>query len=205
MNPTNHDFRELSEITEEHLNFRAIDSGLGFTNTNRSQPTLNNNTSTHTAPRFQTNAKSFEPAATAISPISQPGAPIRLRLSAFFADLCIVLVPWLGSMFWVSKNWDIRLFTQTDIQLFTAFLLISYFLLTESLGGQSLGKMLYKIRTVEDDKYEKPIGFKRAAMRLLALILGSISLGLGLALALIDHKRRPWHDKFSGSIVRQKS
>lgn len=139
-----------------------------------------------------------------VSPVTLPAASIQLRVSAFLTDLIIILGPWCGALLWTSKKWQLQLFSQSDIMLFSALFLVSYFLLTESLGGQSLGKMLFNLRAVEDDKYEKPIGFRRAFMRLFALITGFLFLGLGLALALIDHKRRPWHDKFSGSIVRQK-
>lgn len=41
-----------------------------------------------------------------------------------------------------------------------------YFLLSESFGGQSLGKMFLGLRVVEDDKYQKPTGLSHAAKRL---------------------------------------
>ena len=57
---------------------------------------------------------------------------------------------------------------------------------------------------MEDDKYQKPTGLPHAALRLFLLIAGTALFGLGLLASFWDAKRRPWHDRYSGSIVRRK-
>jgi uncharacterized RDD family membrane protein YckC len=85
----------------------------------------------------------------------------------------------------------------------TAVILAAYFLLSESFGGQSLGKMIFGLRVVEDDKYQKPTGLKHAVARIGFFLLGALFFGLGLLASFWDSKRRPWHDRFSSSIVRR--
>ena len=63
--------------------------------------------------------------------------------------------------------------------------------------------MITKLRIVEDDRYQKPIGFSIALKRLAAYPVGALFLGLGFWMAFWDAKSRTWHDKFSGSIVRR--
>jgi uncharacterized RDD family membrane protein YckC len=198
MNPSHQDFRELSEITEEHLNFRALDSGLGFGANSLLKNSQNKPMATSYA--FSQPANS-QPSP---SPVTLPAVEISVRLSAFFTDLFIALAPWGAVLLWASRSTKTNLFAQTDTLLFAGLFLVVYFLLTESLGGQSIGKMLFSLRTVEDDKYEKPVGFRSTLIRIIGLAAGSLFFGLGLFLAFIDHKRRPWHDKLSGSIVRRK-
>ena len=65
--------------------------------------------------------------------------------------------------------------------------------------------MLFGLRVVEDDKYQKPTGLSHAAKRLFLFVVGSSLLGLGLLASFWDTKRRPWHDRYSGSIVRKKA
>ncbi len=200
MNPTSYDFQELSEITEEHLNFRAIDSGLGFA----TNPAFKTGAMKSGAGALAAGKPVVKNTAAAASPITLPAAEFNVRLAAFFTDVFIALAPWTLVFLWTSRSTGLNVLAQQDTLLFAAFFLFTYFLLTESLGGQSVGKMLFSLRIVEDDKYEKPIGFRQALVRILGLIVGTLFFAFGLILALTDHKRRPWHDKVSGSIVRRK-
>jgi uncharacterized RDD family membrane protein YckC len=204
------DLSELDDLTEEHLGFSALSDGLGFqknpsparqpqgtgaTAAGPAMPVLN---TTRATPRVST--------APITSVLQEPAASPRLRLTAFALDACIVLIP-------LALAWKLSLRAEalevvrhnagSAALLYTA-ILAAYFLLSESFGGQSLGKMMLNLRVVEDDKYQKPIGLAYAAARLVLLIAGIAGLGIGLLASFVDKKRRPLHDRYTGSIVRRK-
>lgn len=221
--------RELQEITEEQLNFSALSKGLGFNSGSSAQTNAQSSPQTNnpTAPRMGTGAVSAgEPrfaksitnavkniAATATttatetqtSHVSEPGANLSTRFAAFFVDIAILLAPFIITLKlnFNKREFDGVLFYQSK-NIFILFSLYSaaYFLLTESLGGQSLGKMLLNLRVVEDDKYQKPIGFSTSVKRILLLPLAALPFGLGIFSAIWESKSRTWHDKVTASIVR---
>lgn len=140
------------------------------------------------------------------NPLQEPAAPQVIRLAAFAADISIVLFPL--ALAWIASfgSQSLALFSENlgaPVFLFSV-LLCSYFLLSESFGGQSLGKMIFHLRVVEDDKYEKPTGLTHALIRLVLLVVGAAAAGLGLFSSFRDSKKRPWHDIYSGTIVRRK-
>jgi len=138
-----------------------------------------------------------------MAPAASPG----LRAAAFFTDVLFVLLP-LGFGWWVSfreQSWGMLLGDLRTPALLFSIVLAGYFLLSESFGGQSLGKMLFRLRVVEDDKYEKPTGLSHAFSRLVIAFFGALLFGIGLFASFWDVKRRPWHDRYSGSIVRRKA
>ena len=63
--------------------------------------------------------------------------------------------------------------------------------------------MILKLRVVEDDKYQKAIGFKIALFRSICLVFSLLPFGLGIWMAFWDKKARQWHDKASNSIIRK--
>jgi uncharacterized RDD family membrane protein YckC len=139
--------------------------------------------------------------------LSEPAAPQTLRVVAFAVDFLAIFVP-LGlawKLAFHARAWS--MFRQDVRPPLFLFCVIfgAYFLLSESFGGQSLGKMLLSLRVVEDDKYQKPAGLNHAARRLFLFVITGGFLGLGFLASFWDSKRRPWHDRFSGSIVRQKA
>lgn len=145
--------------------------------------------------------------AAASQVLAEPAAPRWLRASAFLLDAALILLP-LSLGWFVSFGSDAtEIFLQDPkppIALFTV-IFSAYFLLSESFGGQSLAKMLLGLRVVEDDKYQKPTGFSHAVARLGLFLLGVACLGLGFFASFWDAKRRPWHDRYSGSIVRRRT
>jgi uncharacterized RDD family membrane protein YckC len=144
------------------------------------------------------------PANLGTSVLSEPAAPRSLRAAACFFDFLIGFTP-LG--WWLSfRSQSLATFNQDRRSPLFLFALIFavYFLLSESFGGQSLGKMLFNLHVVEDDKYQKPTGLSHAAKRIFFLVTGTCLGSLGLLSSFWDNKRRPWHDRFSGSIVRKK-
>lgn len=158
-------------------------------------------TATAAAPSRATSAR------PANNVLAEPAAPQALRVAAFLVDFAVIFAP-MAAAWWVSFRAQSKaMFLQdpaTPLMLF-GVIFGAYFLLSESFGGQSLGKMLLGLRVVEDDKYQKPTGLSHAAVRLVLFVIGGACLGLGFLASFWDSKRRPWHDRYSGSIVRKKA
>lgn len=133
--------------------------------------------------------------------ISEPAAPIIMRTAAFAIDILLASLPWAMAFYYLGIS-----YTELDPKIFVSFIplyLFVYFLLGESLGGQSLGKILLKLKIVEDDKYQKGISFRLAFPRLICACLGLLFAGIGLLLSFWDIKHRCLHDKLTGTIVRR--
>lgn len=146
-------------------------------------------------------------APSAAQVLAEPAASQALRLVAFALDALLILVP-LTLAWMVSFGSDAKAIFLADPKsplLLFAAIFGAYFLLSESFGGQSLGKMALGLRVVEDDKYQKPTGLKHAAVRLVLTVLGAAFFGLGALASFWDSKRRPWQDRYSGSIVRRQA
>lgn len=144
--------------------------------------------------------------ASSATPLTMPAAAPMIRMAAFFLDFGIVFLPLLSTWMFSFGSESLPIFLQnprTPITLF-AIVFVVYFLLSESFGGQSLGKMALGLRIVEDDKYEKPIRLNHTVFRLVAFIFGIALAGAGLWLCFRDSKLRPWHDRYTGTIVRKK-
>lgn len=158
------------------------------------------------ASTLSTNAYASVGVKPVANPLQEPAAPQSIRAAAFLVDTAIVLLP-LALAWWASFGSDAFQILSENLRapiVLFSVIFASYFLLSESFGGQSLGKMVFHLRVVEDDKYEKPTGLTHALIRLGILVLGAAFAGLGLLSSFRDSKRRPWHDIYSGSIVRRK-
>ncbi len=226
------DLSELDDLTEEHLGFSALSEGLGFSKKpEKKKPSpldfdeeeALEKSSTGTGavaagfarPAPEMFKKMVAPAtapaaATArakTNVLAEPAAPRHLRAGAFLLDTLFVLLP-LSLAWWASfgsEAWDFFLADMASPLFLFSAIFVAYFLLSESFGGQSLAKMLLHLRVVEDDKYQKPIGLSHAAIRIVLLLVGTAALGLGLLASFWDSKRRPWQDRYSGSIVRRQA
>ncbi len=75
----------------------------------------------------------------------------------------------------------------------------SYFLFFWSLSGQTLGKLLTGGRVVTTA--DGPLGFRRAATRLVGTVLSVLPLGAGFFGMWTDFDRRGWHDRIAGTKV----
>ncbi|NUM88319.1 MAG: RDD family protein [Bdellovibrionales bacterium] len=193
------EFADLSALTEQSLDFSALDRGLGFRGPDRG-----------TGATAAGQARFVNPSPLkAPSPVQLPAASPWIRSAAFLIDMALLLTPWIFIFSVVLEGVPPALLAESvsmDRLLgFAALYGFSYFLIAESLGGQSLGKMLLGLRIVEDDKYEKPAGFSLALARMAVFPLSLGALGLGLLWAFTDHKRRPWHDRATRTIVRKKA
>jgi len=229
------DLSELDELTEEHLGFSALSDGLGFSRTAKkpgaksldeitalSDDELRQKAFSGTGavaagparPVFPAPLSSARPTAQparSVAPaaniLATPAASRSHRAAAFLVDFTLISLP-LVFAWWFSfgeQSWELFRNDPRPPLLLFGVIFGAYFLLSESFGGQSIGKMLFHLRVVEDDKYQKPTGLNHAAARLALAVAGILCFGLGLIASFWDAKRRPWHDRYSGSIVRRKA
>lgn len=68
-----------------------------------------------------------------------------------------------------------------------------------TLAGQTPGMRFVRIQLDSEDG--RRIGFRRAARRLLGLVLAILPLGLGLLGVVFSEQRRGWQDRFAGTEV----
>jgi uncharacterized RDD family membrane protein YckC len=189
--------------------FRTALGGIGATAAGPAYPAPN--MFSPTKPSFAAQSAAAATASlttkTAASTLSMPAASPLLRAFAFSLDFGIVFLPLLATWFFSFGDDSVAIFLQnpqTPLILF-AIIFVVYFLMSESFGGQSLGKMAMGLQVVEDDKYEKPTRLNHAIIRLVILTFGTALGGLGLWMSFRDSKLRPWQDRYSGTIVRKKS
>lgn len=139
-----------------------------------------------------------------LQPKLELAASSHLRLAAFAMDILFVAIPFSLAWFFSfgGEAWEIFSDNPISPLSLVGLIFVAYLLLSESFGGQSVGKMIFRLQVVEDDKYQKPTGLSHAFFRIILLAL-SAATGIGLLSSFWDKKRRPWQDRFSGSIVRR--
>lgn len=157
------------------------------------------------AAKPKTAAPATAAAPSAAKVLAEPAAARWMRASAFLIDALVVSLPLAAAWILSFGSNSREIFLADPISPLGLFGVIfaAYFLLSESFGGQSLGKMALNLRVVEDDKYQKPTGLKHAVIRLLLFVPSTLLFGVGLIASFWDSKRRPWHDRYSNSIVRR--
>ena len=86
-------------------------------------------------------------------------------------------------------------------QIITSFLGIVYYVYFIGNRGQTLGKMIMKIKVVSLDT-DKPVGYLKAFLRdIVGKILSGLVFGLGYLWSIRDAKKQTWHDKIAKSVV----
>lgn len=100
----------------------------------------------------------------------------------------------------------------------TSILLLGYVLVQSLLilvRGQSFGKLLVGIRTVDANTLQKPSFVKRVLLRVVVLFIiyqiafglslivnvGLVLLGINYFMAANNPKKQGWHDKLAGTVV----
>lgn len=235
------DLAELEQITDDFLDFSALDEGIGFHPKNRetkvkgsesakqssesgptrrtpSQSELRTDLSKRKADRInqikQSQTRNLETVAQKTKANLGPDkadqssttnlnniAGLGSRVLASLLDLTIVNVP-ISAVFFVAcaSTPDLLSSWQLIVGL-QVFLTFAYFVFTESLGGQSLGKFFMKIQVRENDRFQKPIGLEQAFVRSLVWLVFLVPT---IALSFFIFWRSnyiAWHDKVSRSIV----
>jgi len=75
----------------------------------------------------------------------------------------------------------------------------AYFTLYWSGSSQSIGNSALRLAVIGiDGQY---IGVRRALIRFVAVVLGSLPFFMGFTAALSDERRQGWHDKAAGTYV----
>ena len=80
-----------------------------------------------------------------------------------------------------------------------AVLWIAYFTFFHVAWGQTVGKMIYRVRTVQ--KNGQPLTYPQALLRTLCYLVSALPLFLGFFWAGFTSSKRSWHDLISGTIV----
>jgi uncharacterized RDD family membrane protein YckC len=75
-----------------------------------------------------------------------------------------------------------------------------YFVMFWTVTGQTPGDRLIGIRVVTDSNGD--VKFRHAVVRFFAMILCAIPLGAGFIPVLFDDRRRGYHDRAAGTVVR---
>ncbi len=76
----------------------------------------------------------------------------------------------------------------------------AYFVGFWLVTGQTPGSRLLGIRVMRADGGQ--IGFSRASRRFVGLVLAMLPLGAGFIRVLFDDRRRGFHDRLAGTVVR---
>ncbi|MBI5358116.1 RDD family protein [Candidatus Amesbacteria bacterium] len=86
-------------------------------------------------------------------------------------------------------------------QIITSFLSIVYYVYFIGNRGQTLGKMIMKIKVIGLET-QKPIGYLKAFLRdIIGKILSGLVFGLGYLWSIRDKYKQTWHDKLAKSVV----
>ncbi|MDQ5981731.1 MAG: hypothetical protein QG570_488 [Patescibacteria group bacterium] len=90
--------------------------------------------------------------------------------------------------------------TQAMLQLLSFVIAIGYQVFFLTTKGQTLGKMIMKLKVLDEDNLSK-LTVTEVIIRELGKLLSNITLSLGYMWYLIDPKKQTWHDRFSKSLV----
>jgi uncharacterized RDD family membrane protein YckC len=115
------------------------------------------------------------------------GAPPVRRFGATLIAVAPGLAPWL---------------TRAGLLLPAAVgvgIVCGYFLFFSTITGQTIGKRVLGLQVVAADGGRLPLG--RAALRLAGYLISAAPLYLGFLAALLDKRKRAWHDRLAGSAV----
>ena len=83
--------------------------------------------------------------------------------------------------------------------LYLAGVSLLYFALSWHRGGKTLGMRAWRVRVATRDGALP--GWGRCVVRFAAALLSAAALGLGFLWSLFDVRKRPWHDRISGTFL----
>jgi uncharacterized RDD family membrane protein YckC len=122
---------------------------------------------------------------------SGPRAGFWQRFGAYILDGIVVGIPFV-ILFLALKGVGYGIGILLDIAYFTYF--------WGGPTGQTLGMKALGIRVI-DASTGGPIGYGRAFIRYISMILSSIPIYLGFFWMLWDREKQTWHDKLAGTVV----
>lgn len=155
-----------------------------------------------------------------LPPVGAETAPIEgshpagfwRRVSAFWIDLFLVEIITLFFL-WLALAAENLALAQDTMEGFlsyylemgtlhnriSTFLFLTYFSFFTFYGGQTPGKMVWRLRVVTTDGL--PLSWLRAVGRTFAYYLSFFTLGLGFLLAAFPPAKRALHDYVAGTRV----
>lgn len=141
-------------------------------------------------------------------PVATIPAPLRLRLIAAIYDLLPLLGLWfVASLLALLVSGGAldphRLAHKLLVQGLVVTLTAAYFVLSWTRGGQTIGMRAWRLRVVRDDG--SPVDGPRALLRFTVALVSLAALGAGFWWALLDTRRRCWHDRAAGTCVLRMS
>ncbi|MEN8234398.1 MAG: RDD family protein [Actinomycetota bacterium] len=145
----------------------------------------------------------YEPSA---APAGDKGAELMPRFLARLIDSIIVMVAMLPIVTIAGIGMG---FGSITFGILSAVLVVAYFALMETYQGQTLGKMLLKLKTVAPDggKPSLEAAIKRNAWYLLGIVpfiggLAQLAVVIYIAVTISQSAMNlGWHDTFAGTKV----
>jgi uncharacterized RDD family membrane protein YckC len=141
-----------------------------------------------------------------------PKGEFWLRAMALAVDHLILLfilaifaaVGFLAVEMGTKGGREIFLYQQARIVLpillpLATILALTYFTFFHGAWGQTIGKMIFRLRVLKADG--QPLTFSRALARTFAYILSTIPFFLGFFWVGFTSRKRSWHDAIAGTMV----
>lgn len=135
---------------------------------------------------------------------SYNSAGVGSRAAAFIIDLILLsgvsMIVLGGGMSVAGIPFDASAGTRELIWSYAGLFLLcsTYFIFLHGAGGKTIGKMICKIKVIQEDG--EPIGMKGAFLRWIGYFLSFIFF-VGFFWALFDAKGQAWHDKIAKTYV----
>lgn len=125
-----------------------------------------------------------------------------IRVGAFAIDYALLLIAaFILGIFFPSFFTSLS-FLNDEVLGF--IIIIVYHIFFLSIFSSTPGKMLYKLRVI-DEKTEAKLSFGKALVRSLSYVLSSFVFGLGFLFIGFDkEKHRGWHDRIAKTLVIRK-
>lgn len=140
------------------------------------------------------------------SPHLAPAAPAHLawRLFALAYDLLPLLALWFAAtmlaLLITGGSLDVQRFGhRLLVQALLAAVTAAYFVVSWRRGGQTIGMRPWRLRVVRADG--GPLATSQALLRFAVAMVSLAPAGLGFWWAIIDARRRTWHDLASRTLV----
>ncbi len=127
-------------------------------------------------------------------------APLWLRLAALAYDVLVLAAVWMlvAALVLAAFGGEVDVARQPPLYHFTlqAALLavtITYFVVSWTRIGQTIGMRAWRLRLVESAS-GKPPSWTRSLLRFCVGLVSLLAAGLGFLWCLFDGERRGWHD-----------
>ena len=152
--------------------------------------------------------KSTRPAPVAmIATVNTPPAGFWIRAAAAVIDFALSYVVKLSLAVVVARMWRLDVSAATGLQgTLTACMVVFallYTIVLHALEGQTIGKLVVRIRVVGSDGAPPPIG--ASVLRSFAYAVSLMPFGLGFVIAGLRADGRALHDLLAGTRVERVS